>query len=63
IFANKKTSIVLEQLTDNAFDNAFGNPQENCPTITSKDLLLFAEGSSSYHEVLENNFDFGQGFH
>ncbi|WP_227806996.1 TldD/PmbA family protein [Mulberry dwarf phytoplasma] len=60
IFANKKTSIVLEHLTDSAFDNAFETLKENCQTITSKEPALIFEGSSSYPEVLENNFDFGQ---
>ncbi len=60
IFANQKTSISLEQLTESAFDNAFTTLKENCQTITSKEPALIFEGSSSYPEVLENNFDFEQ---
>jgi PmbA protein len=60
IFANKKTSITLEKLTESALDDAFINLKENCKTITSKEPVIIFEGSSSYPEVLENRFDFGQ---
>ncbi|WP_373402737.1 TldD/PmbA family protein [Candidatus Phytoplasma solani] len=60
IFNNKEASLFFEKIDDKTFRDALIKLKENCQTITTCEPAIIFEGSPSYPEVLENNFDFSQ---
>ncbi|MBP5836050.1 TldD/PmbA family protein [Candidatus Phytoplasma meliae] len=60
IFEGKKTSLTFEKIDDATFDDVVAKLKENCQTITATEPAIIFEGSPSYPEVIENNFDFNQ---